>query len=471
VVTGLTAQDLVAVAHAGTDCAITYANLLDGMTIEQAPAAVAAANTDTIWVAQGSNVMARQTFGAVWAWIASQLPTYSVPVVEITASTSLNASAHNGRILICSQSVTLTPATAKMGSGFQCTIINASTGIVTLGTGFVSSTGGLTLAPEQTASICCVTYSGGTIAFASLAGTATAVAPGQVSSLSDLSTTSTTVTLSWQAPTSGGSASSYAVQYRISGTSAWTSGATVIGATTCSLAGLAASTSYDVIVQAVNTAGTGLSSSILTVTTAAATSTQAPVPPQVTGLVVAPVSSSAVQVTWSAQTGTGAATSFTIQYRVTGSTTWTSSVPGVSGTTTTISGLQAATSYDFSIIGVDSSGSGPLSATVTAVTEAATVGTSVSSITWNLLPSGPYTHASGAIGVNAHVTPSTAPIQFGFSLSSTTLPSSWTAAVLVNTNLWGAYAPTPTAAGTWFVWAEGIDGSCPTVSTTSFLVQ
>jgi hypothetical protein len=42
---------------------------------------------------------------------------------------------------------------------------------------------------------------------------------------------------------------------------------------------------------------------------------------------------------------------------------------------------------------------------------------------------------------------------------------------LVNSNLWGAYVPTPATAGTWYAWAEGLDGSAPTVSPTSFLVQ
>jgi hypothetical protein len=41
----------------------------------------------------------------------------------------------------------------------------------------------------------------------------------------------------------------------------------------------------------------------------------------------------------------------------------------------------------------------------------------------------------------------------------------------INSNLWGAYVPTPATAGTWYTWAEGLDGSAPTVSSTSFLVQ
>jgi hypothetical protein len=42
---------------------------------------------------------------------------------------------------------------------------------------------------------------------------------------------------------------------------------------------------------------------------------------------------------------------------------------------------------------------------------------------------------------------------------------------LVNTNLWGAYVPTPATAGNWYVWGEGLDGSGRTVSPSPFVVQ
>jgi len=72
--------------------------------------------------------------------------------------------------------------------------------------------------------------------------------------------------------------------------------------------------------------------------------------------------------------------------------------------------------------------------------------------------------------VNAKVTPATSPIQFGFSLSASTHPASWTVASLVNTNLWGAYVPTPATAGTYYAWVEGLDGSSPTVNSATFAV-
>ena len=40
----------------------------------------------------------------------------------------------------------------------------------------------------------------------------------------------------------------------------------------------------------------------------------------------------------------------------------------------------------------------------------------------------------------------------------------------VNTDLWGQYVATPAAPGTWYVWAEGMDGSHPTIYPTPFTV-
>ena len=54
--------------------------------------------------------MLRQTFAAIWSWLMAKQPSYKLPIVEITSNTTLDGTVHNGRILICSQPVTLTPA-------------------------------------------------------------------------------------------------------------------------------------------------------------------------------------------------------------------------------------------------------------------------------------------------------------------------------------------------------------------------
>ncbi|HTI02540.1 MAG TPA: hypothetical protein VL752_16440, partial [Acidisoma sp.] len=75
------------------------------------------------------------------------------------------------------------------------------------------------------------------------------------------------------------------------------------------------------------------------------------------------------------------------------------------------------------------------------------------------------------VGVNATLDPGGAAsgVQFGISSSATTAPTSWTAAVLVNTQsngdtFWGAYLTMPGAAGTYYCWAETVDGTTTVVS-------
>ena len=365
------ATDLLAISQGGSDHAITYQDLLDGLTIDLAQPAVPAADSDTFWVAQGSSTMLRQTFAALWSWLTPKLPGYKMPVVELTTNTTLDGTIHNGRILICSQPITLNPASLNMGSGFYCDVINLSSGIVAFAPGITTSSGISSLPSGQSASLRVVTYSGGTIVFAAMAGgtsggSAPAV-PGQVTNLATSNPTQNSVVLTWAAPASGGPVSSY-----------------------------------------------------------------------------------------------------TIQYRITGAATWSTFEVGITVTSGTVSGLSASTAYDFQVFAVNGGGAGQPSAVANATT-AAIVG-AVTAATWNMWPSGSYTHGAGSIGVNAHITPSTAAVQFGFSTSATTPPTSWTVATYINSDLWGAYVSTPATTGTWYAWVEGADGSRPTVYPTPFTV-
>lgn len=376
-VTSIASGDLVAISQGGTDHVISYGNFLDGLTIDQAQPAQPATDTDTFWVAQGSSTMVRQTLAAVWPWMQTKLPSYKQQVVEITTNTTFDGTVHNGRILVCSQPVVLTPAAVNMGSGFSCQVLNLSSDAVTFGAGITTSSGASSLPSGQSATISVATYSGGTVVFASMSGNAGSDGAGTTS------------------PTTG-------------------------------------------------------------------------TPGQVTGVTATGPTTSSITLTWSVPTSGGAVSGYTVQYRVTGTTTWSTFVTGLSTTSTTVTGLTANTGYDFQVFAVNGSGAGPTSVVVSSSTLAAAG--SVISLTWNLWPVGPYVHGVGSIGVNAHINPATAAVQFGFSTSAAVRPSSWTAATYVNTDLWGAYVSTPAAAGTWYAWCCGLDGSGLNVYPTPFTV-
>ncbi len=367
------AQDLIGINQSGADQAITYGNLINGQTIDGAQPAMAVSDGDAFWVAQGSTTMVGQTFSAVWPWIASKLVTFKTPSVEIAVNTTLDGTVHNARLLVCSHPVALTCLTTNMGAGFQCEVVNLSSGTVSFASSVISSNGATTLSYGQAATLRCITYSGGTFVYAFMAdggsgsGASAGSAPGVISGLVASNATSSSLQLGWQAPSSG-----------------------------------------------------------------------------------------------------GAPTSYTLQYRLTGASTWTGSIAAGSGTTQTVADLTANTSYDFCVVAINASGSGPLSTIVVAST--AVPSGAVTSIVWNVAPSGSYVHGSGAVGVNVHVTPASAAVQFGFSTSPTVAPSSWTAGSFVNSNLWGAYVPAPTTAGSWYAWAAGADGSAPTPYATAFTV-
>ena len=169
VVSSVNSPDIVPISQSGTDRGVTYANFLNGLTIDQAPDAGPAANSDTIWVGQGTNALYRQSFAAIWAWISSQMTGYRIPFVEITSNITLDVADHSGHILLCSQPVTVASA-AGLASGFQCQIINLSSGMVSFASNFVTSSGLSTLASQQTATIRCLTYSAGTVVYASIEG-------------------------------------------------------------------------------------------------------------------------------------------------------------------------------------------------------------------------------------------------------------------------------------------------------------
>jgi hypothetical protein len=218
--TAPTAQDLVRINQNGTDCAIAYATLIDGQTIDMAQPAGPAQDGDQLWVGQGTSTLLRQSLGAIWSWIAGKLPGYKRPVAEISVDTALDTTIHNGRILICSQPVTLQIVAQNMGSGFCCDILNLSSGSVVLNGGIVTSSGSTAIPVGQMATIRCAGYSGGFATYAAISGAGgSATPPATVTGASVASCTSNSIDLVWT-PAPG--AASYAVEYRVQGAAALT---------------------------------------------------------------------------------------------------------------------------------------------------------------------------------------------------------------------------------------------------------
>jgi hypothetical protein len=464
-VTAIASGDLVGVNLGGQDHTITYSNLLDGLTIDLAPSAALASDSDTFWVAQTSNTMLRQTLSALWPWISGKLPSWQRPVIELSVNTSLVGTLHNNAILVCSNPILISAVTANMGSGFSCELINASSGPVTFSTNVLTSNGSNGLSSYQCGSIRCVTYSVGTVVFASIsAGSSATVAPGQATGLTTSSVTSTSVTVSWSVPTSGGAVSVYSILYRITGTTPWLLGGQSNSSLSFMIIGLQPASSYDFAINTTNNIGTGPISPTLTAGTLAA----AALPGAPTGVTVSNITANSMTCSWTAPVIGGTGLVYGVQYRVAGQSSWNSAATNLSATTTSITNLTPSTSYNIQVTASASNGSGPPSTVVTAGT-VQLVGL-VTSIIWNLAPTGTFAHGSGAIGVNVHVTPQTAPVQFGFSTSPTTPPTSWVAGSYVNSDLWGQYVSTPATVGSWYAWAEGTDGSAPTVYPTPFTV-
>ena len=494
-VTTIAGSDLVAISQGGTDHSISYENLLDGMTIDVASTAGPASDADLFWVGQGSSTMLAQTFATVWTWIKGKLQTYRRPVVEISINTTLDGTIHNGAILICSQPITLTPAFPNMGSGFTCSVVNLSGGNITFGVGIVASSGTPTLPTGQAAELRAFTYSSGNVVFAAIAGGALAQPPGQVTGLAVGVATSSSVSLTWQAPAAGGAATGYTVNYRVTSLGgAWTLQSAA--GTSLIVSGLAAATQYDFTVIANNAAGSGAASSVATGITQAAPTQP---PGQVTGLATSNPTASTVALAWTAPSTGGAVGSYTVQYRTTGGTGWNVAASGVVATACTVTALAASTGYDFQVLAANAAGSGTPSAVASATTitappglptglaAGAATGTTMPlswtapasggavasySARWSPHAANAWTTVANIGGTSTTITGLTVSTSYDFEVEAVNAGgvSGWTGAINAVTTSGGNYLLTagflPAAGSTWQVNADGIGVNSNDTSAT-----
>ena len=168
---------------------------------------------------------------------------------------------------------------------------------------------------------------------------------------------------SWSSVTG---ATSYNVRWRVSGSGdSWSSGTS--SGTSRSINGLMASTTYEVQIQAVNSGGTSGWSSSGTGTTAAPPAVVAPATPSAPS--VSEVDHDSLSASWSAVTG---ATSYNLRWRVSGSgDSWSGGTS--SGTSRSINGLMASTTYEVQVQAVNSVGTSGWSSSGTGTTSATPV--------------------------------------------------------------------------------------------------
>ena len=151
------------------------------------------------------------------------------------------------------------------------------------------------------------------------------------SGLSSSGITSSSATVNWLVVTG---AVSYNIQYRPVGSSTWSTATST--STSVNLTGLVCSTTYEYQVQTVCTGG-GTSS----FTPSSTFTTSGCVCPVPTGIDTSGVTASSVNIIWTAATG---AIGYNFQYRLTGTTTWTTLSPTTNADLLT--GLPCGTSYD-----------------------------------------------------------------------------------------------------------------------------
>jgi hypothetical protein len=312
--------------------------------------------------------------------------------------------------------------------------------------------------------------------FAGITGGVALQPPGQVTGLAVGATTPSSIALTWQAPATGGAATGYTVNYRVTSVGgAWT--AQSVAGTSLTVSGLAAATQYDFEVIANNAAGSGAASSVVTGTTQVAP-TQAP--GQVAGLTASNPTVSTVALSWTAPSSGGAVATYTAQYRNSGGTGWNIAAAGITGTSYQVTGLSPVTAYDFQVFGVNAAGSGTPSAAASATTTIAlpgvptglTAGTATAStmqLSWTAPVSGgavstysvrwsphnanTWTTSSNISGTSAALTGLTANTSYDFEVQAVNAAgsSAWTAPITAATT--GNYLLTagssPTAGSTW----------------------
>jgi hypothetical protein len=194
-------------------------------------------------------------------------------------------------------------------------------------------------------------------------------APGQVTNVTGIAGFDS-VTLSWNAPSTGGVPTTYTVTPYI-GSTAQTP-VTVTGTppvTTTTITGLQQGTPYTFTVQATNPTGNGAASAA----SSSITPTGPIAPGAPTGVGAIPASSQA-QVSWTAPINNGSAiTQYTITPYLNGAAQTPTQVFNTASTTATVSGLTNGSAYTFTVSATNGLGTGLQSSASSAITPEDTI--------------------------------------------------------------------------------------------------
>jgi hypothetical protein len=162
---------------------------------------------------------------------------------------------------------------------------------------------------------------------------------GDPSGLSSSNITSTGATVSW---TTVSGATNYTVEYKLSTATAWITAAAAATGTSVNLTGLTQNSTYDWRVKAnCSNGASNFVAAKFTTTGTIITGCAAP-----TNLAVSAISTSGATVSWAAVTG---ATSYDVDYKLVTDTAWTSAVKGTTSTSTSLTGLKAASAYNWRV--------------------------------------------------------------------------------------------------------------------------
>jgi hypothetical protein len=164
-----------------------------------------------------------------------------------------------------------------------------------------------------------------------------AIACGDATGLAAAAITDNSATVSWNAVAS---AVSYAVDYKLNSSGTWISFATAQTGTSANLTGLTEGSLYDWRVKATCTSGSGNFVQAQFTTTAPFICN---VP---AGLASAAITASGATVSWTAVSG---AVSYDVDYKLASSGTWTNAATATTATSANISGLTAASLYDWRV--------------------------------------------------------------------------------------------------------------------------